>query len=122
METNRKDPIINEAVNHKDSALRQALTSAEPLKLSSNFAHVTLRRIERERLASERREHVIALATVTVCLLLGLAAIAYIYGAVLLTAFQTMLCQSESFGLVPAIAFCFLFFALLNHYLRRKYA
>jgi hypothetical protein len=30
--------------------------------------------------------------------------------------------QSESFGLIPAIAFCFLFFALLNHFLRRRYA
>ena len=121
METNRKDFIHIEAPEHRDSALRQALTPTEPLKLPSNFAHVTLRRIERERLARERREHVIALVTVAASLLLGLAAIGYFYGAALLAAFQTMFHQSESFGLIPAIAFCFLFFALLNHYLRRRY-
>ena len=122
METNRKDSTHIEAPKLKDSALRQALTPTEPLKLPSNFAHVTLRRIERERIERERREHVIALVTVAVCLLLGLAAIGYFYGATLLSAFQTMFRQSESFGLIPAIAFCFLFFALLNHYLRRRYA
>ena len=122
MEANRKDTIPVEAPKLKDSALRQALTPTEPLKLPSNFAHVTLRRIERERLARERREHVIALVTVAVCLLLGLAVIGFFYGAALLSAFQTMFRQSESFGLIPAIAFCFLFFALLNHFLRRRYA
>ena len=121
METNRKDTTLKGAPEHKDSALRQALTPTEPLKLPSNFAHVTLRRIERERLARERREHVIALVTVAASLLLGLAAIGYFYGAALLAAFQTMFHQSESFSLIPAIAFCFLFFALLNHYLRRRY-
>ena len=122
METNPKDSIHIEASEHRNSALRQALTPPEPLKLPSNFAHVTLRRIERERLARERRERVVALVTVAACLLLGLAAIGYFYGAALLAAFQTMFHQSESFGLFPAIAFCFLFFALLNHYLRRRYA
>ena len=122
MEANRKDTIPAEAPKLKDSALRQALTPTEPLKLPSNFAHVTLRRIERERIERERREHVIALVTVAVCLLLGLAAISFFYGATLLAAFQTMFHQSESFGLIPAIAFCFLFFALLNHFLRRRYA
>lgn len=122
METNRKDSIPDEAPKLKDSALRQALTPTDPLKLPTNFAHVTLRRIERERIERERREHIIALVTVVVCLLLGLAAIGFFYGATLLSAFQTMFHQSESFGLIPATAFCFLFFALLNHFLRRRYA
>lgn len=122
METNHNAPIPNEAVEHKDSVLRQALTPTEPLKLPSNFVHVTLRRIELERQARERRERVAALATVVACLLLGLAAISFFYGTALLSAFHTMLSQHESFSLIPAIAFCFLFFALLNHYLRRKYA
>ena len=122
METNSNNNVHIEAPEHKSNALRQALTPTEPLKLPSNFAYVTLRRIERERIARERRERVIALFTVAACLLLGLAAIGYFYGAALLAAFQTMTHQSESFGLIPAIAFCFLFFALLNHYLRRRYA
>ena len=122
MEINSKETIHIEAAERKGTALRQALIPTEPLKLPSNFAHVTLRRIERERLARERRERVIALVTVVACLLLGLAAIGFFYGATLFTAFQTMFRQSESFGLIPAIAFCFLFFALLNHYLRRHYA
>ena len=122
METNLKETINIEAPERKDTALRQALTPTEPLKLSSNFAHVTLRRIEHERLVRERRERIVALVTVTACLLLGIAAIGFFYGAALLSAFQTMFRQSESFGLIPAIAFCFLFFALLNHYLRRHYA
>ena len=121
METNRKNAIHIEAPERKDTALRQALTPKEPLKLPSNFAHVTLRRIERERLARERRERVIALVTVAACLLLGLAVIGYFYGAALLAALQTMLRQSESFSLIPAIAFCCIFFVLLNHYLRRRY-
>ena len=104
-----------------DNALRQALTPTEPLKLPSNFAHVTLRRIERERKARERREQIFAIITVAASLLLGLAVIGYYYGATLLAALQTMFRQSESFGLIPAIAFCCLFFALLNHYLRRWY-
>ena len=122
METNRKDTIQVETPKLKDFALRQALTPTEPLKLPSNFAHVTLRRIERERIERERREHVIAFVTVAGCLLLGFAAIGYFYDATLLSAFQTMFHQSESFGLIPAIAFCFLFFTLLNHFLRRRYA
>lgn len=122
METKPKGTIRIKEPERKDSVLRQTLTSTEPLKLPSNFVHVTLRRIERERLARERRERVIALVTVAACLLLGLTAIGYFYGVALLAAFQAMLHQSESFGLIPAIAFCFLFFALLNHYLRRKYA
>lgn len=121
METNCNDTKHIGAPELRDSALRQALTPKEPLKLPSNFAHTTLRRIERERLERERRECVFALVTVAACLLLGLAAIGFFYGAVLLTAFQTMSRQSESFTFIPAIAFCFLFFALLNHYLRRRY-
>lgn len=122
METNHKDAIHIEAPEYKDNALRQALTPTEPLKLPSNFAHVTLRRIERERKARERREQIFALVTVAASLLLGLAVIGYFYGTTLLAAFQAMFSQSESFGLIPAIAFCCLFFALLNHYLRRRYA
>lgn len=122
METNRKDlfgPPVPEA---SDSVLRQALTSTETPKLPSNFAHVTLRRIERERKAREHREHIAALATVTACLLLGITVTGWFYGTALLAALQTMSRQSESFDLIPAIAFCCLFFALLNHYLRRRYA
>jgi len=122
MEINSKETIHIEAAERKGTALRQALIPTEPLKLPSNFAHVTLRRIEHERLVRERRERIVALVTVTACLLLGIAAIGFFYGAALLSAFQTMFHQSESFGLIPAIAFCFLFFALLNHYLRRHYA
>ena len=122
METDYKNAIHIEAPEYKDKALRQALTPAEPLTLPSNFAHVTLRRIERERKARERREQILAFVTVAACLLLGLAVIGYFYGATLLAAFQTMFRQSESLGLIPAIAFCCLFFALLNHYLRRRYA
>lgn len=135
METNRKETIHIETPEHKGAlgigeregddgkgnALRQALTPTEPLKLPSNFAHVTLRRIERERLARERREHIIAVVTVTACLLLGITVIGYFYGTVLLAALQTMSRQSDSFSLIPAIAFCCIFFALLNHYLRHRY-
>ena len=108
--------------NLKDSALRQALTPVEPLQLPSNFAYATLRRIERERQARERRERLVAIVTIAASLLLGLAAIGYFYGAALLAAFRTMTSQPEGFGLVPAVVFCCLFFALLNHYLRRRFA
>jgi hypothetical protein len=122
METNRKETLHIEAPERKGTALRQALTPTEPLKLPSNFAHVTLRRIERERQAHERREHIIAFVITAVTLMLGIIVIGYFYGAALLAAIHTMFRQSESFSLIPAIAFCCLFFALLNHYLRRRYA
>ena len=121
METNRKETTVVEAPERKGSALRQALTPIEPLKLPSNFAHVTLRRIERERQARERREGVVAIATIVVYLLLGLAAIGFFYGQVLLAAFQTMCHQSESLTLIPPTAFCFFFLALLNNYLRQRH-
>ena len=120
METNRY--THTETPERRNSALRQALIPVEPLKLPSNFAHVTLRRIERERQARERREHIAAIATTVSCLVLGLSVIGYFYGAALLAAFQTMTRQSESVSLIPAIAFCCIFFALLNRYLRRRYA
>lgn len=122
METNPKYTVLHKAQERKDTALRQALTPTEPLKLPSNFAHVTLRRIERERLTRERRERYFAVIITTATLLLGLAMIGYCYGASLLSAFHTMAHQSESVSLIPAIAFCCLFFALLNRYLRQRYA
>lgn len=108
--------------NRKDSALRRALTPEEPLQLPSNFAYLTLRRIERERQARERRERLVAIVTIAASLLLGLAAIGYFYGGALLDAFLAVARQPEPFSLIPAVVFCSLFFALLNHYLRRHFA
>lgn len=107
-----------------DKALREALrqqSDQTPRHLPSNFAFNTLRRIERERRVRERRETVIAAITITACCLLGFGTIIYFYGHALLDSLAAMTRQSEAFSILPGMAFCCMFFAALNYFLRRRF-
>lgn len=108
-----------------DNALRKALTQQaeeHPMLLPSNFAYTTLRRIEREQKARERREKIVAILTIAACTIVGIAAIVWFYGATLKSAIMVMLRQPEGLSILPAMTFCALFFSLFNLYLRRKFA
>ena len=109
----------------KDSALHKALRQQSEQKtthLPSNFAYNTMRRIEKEQRAYEWREKVVATITIVACCLLGICAMAFFYGEALLKGFKSMLQQQEGISLLPGVAFCFLFLATLNYFLRRHFA
>ena len=111
-------------VKPNDKALREALRrqSEQHMRLPSNFAYTTMRRIERERQAQEKHEKLAAVITIAACCLLGVGTMAYFYGEVLLDSLSSMLQQHEGFDVLPGLTFCCLFFALLNAYLRKRFA
>jgi len=109
----------------KDRALHEALrqqSEQKTMHLPSNFAYNTMRRIEKEQQVHEWKEKVIATITITACCLLGVGVMIFYYGEVLLISFRSMLQQQEGISLLPGTAFCFLFLATLNFFLRRHYA
>ena len=58
----------------KDGALREALrqqSEQRPMRLPSNFAYNTMRRIEKEQQAREWQKGVAATITIVACCLLG---------------------------------------------------
>ena len=108
----------------KDGALREALrqqSEQRPMHLPSNFAYNTMRRIEKERQAREWQEGVAATITIVACCLLGAGVMVFFYGEALLRGFISMLQHQEGISLLPGMAFCFLFLAILNYFLRRHY-
>ena len=108
-----------------DKALYEALRQQSvqtSRQLPSNFAFNTLRRIERERQVRERHEKIVAVITVAACSLFGFGAITYYYGDTLLHGLASMTQHSESYGILPGLAFCCLFLAVFNSFLRRKFA
>ena len=56
------------------------------------------------------------------CSLFGFGAITYYYGDTLLHGLASMTQHSESYGILPGLAFCCLFLAVFNSFLRRKFA
>ena len=115
---------MNFLVKQNDKALREALRqqSEQHMRLPSNFAYTTMRRIERERQTEEKREKLAAVITIASCCLLGVGTMAYFYGEALLGGLSSMLQQHEGFDVLPGLTFCCLFFALFNTYLRKKFA
>ena len=107
-----------------DKALREALSKQmeqTSLRLPSNFAYNTMRRIERERKISERREQVAAVIIIAVCCLLGVGTIIYFYADALLNAVTSLAQQREAFSILPGMLFCCLFLAAFNIFLRRRF-
>lgn len=107
-----------------DKALREALSKQmeqNSLRLPSNFAYNTMRRIEREHKISERRKQLAAVITVIVCCLLGVGTIVYFYADTLLNAVTSLAQQREAFGILPGMLFCCLFLAAFNFFLRRRF-
>ena len=105
----------------KPQALRQALAPMEPMRLSSNFAYTTLRRIRREQRERERRQHVVAIVVVIAVSLFGIGLLVYAFGRILWQSLVKMFYQPEALSLVLPTLFCLTFFALLNHWLSRHY-
>lgn len=106
-----------------DSALRKALRQQEEQngrQLPTNFAFKTMKRIERECHEQEHREKTMAGIVMVACCLLGVGVMVFFFGQQLLNIFLSLIPQGEAFGIVPGMAFCFVFFALLNAYLRRS--
>ena len=104
------------------SALRQALTPIEPKRLSTNFTYTTMQRIHREQVEAERRERIIALVTIVVVSVLGIAVFVYFFGLKIWQSFRTTYIQSDTAILILSTLFCLTFFALLNHWLAKRQA
>lgn len=105
-------------------ALYEALRQQEEqtsLRLPSNFAYTTMRRIEKEQRARKCRERLVAAVTITACCLLGVGTLLYYYSVPLLQGFQIMMLQHESLSLLPGMVFCFLFLTALNIFLHRHF-
>lgn len=100
-------------------AFRQALSSAEPKRLPSNFAYATMQRIHREQRKAERRQRIASIACVVVVSLLGLGIVGYFFGKTLLHSFIDIFSLPADLSLVPPTLFCLVFFALLNSWLLR---
>lgn len=104
------------------SALRQALTPIEPKRLPTNFAYKTMQRIHREQIEVDRREQIIAIATIVTVSVLGIAVFVYFFGLKIWQSFRTTFIQSDTVALILSTLFCLTFFALLNHWLAKRQA
>ena len=104
------------------SALRQALTPIEPKRLPTNFAYTTMQRIRREQVEADRREQIIAIATIVTVSVLGIAVFVYFFGLKIWQSFRTTFIQSDTVALILSTLFCLTFFALLNHWLSKRQA
>jgi len=118
----KKLSTINCQPSTSPSALRQALTPTEPKRLPTNFAYTTMRRIHREQVEAERRERIIALVTIAVVSVLGIAVFGYFFGLKIWQSFRTTFIQSDTTILILSTLFCLTFFALLNHWLAKRQA
>ena len=105
----------------KDRALMQALAPKEPRKLPSNFPYLTMRRIKEEQRLEERRQHLLAIVSIVVVSLVGIAALLYFVGDVLWHSLVSIFQQPDALALVLPTLFCLMFFALVNHWLSRQY-
>ena len=105
----------------RNNALRQALAPMEQKSLPSNFAYTTLRRIHQEQREKERQQHIVAIAVVVAVSLLGIGLLVYAFGAVLWQSLAATLRQPGALSSVLPTLFCLTFFALLNHWLSRRY-
>ena len=105
----------------KNRALMQALAPKEPRKLPSNFPYLTMRRIKEEQRLEERRQKRLAIISILVVSLGGIAALLYFIGDVLWHSIASIFRQPNAFALVLPTLFCLVFFALVNHWLSRQY-
>ena len=105
----------------KDRALMQALAPKETKRLPSNFPYLTMRRIQEEQRLEERRQKRLAVVSIIVVTLAGIAALLYFIGDVLWHSMASIFRQPDAFALVLPTLFCLVFFALVNHWLSRQY-
>ena len=106
----------------KDRALQKALTPEEPLRLSSNFSYLAMRRIHHEQRKAEQRQRLWEIMTMVAVTASGIAVIAYLFGHTLWTSLTDAMRRPEAVRLVLPTLFCLVFFALLNHLLARRFS
>jgi hypothetical protein len=94
----------------------------ETKRLPSNFAYTTMQRIRREQREAERRQRIVAIACIVGVSLLGLSIFGYFFGKSLLRSLIAAFSLPGNLSLVPPTLFCLVFFALLNHWLLRRYS
>lgn len=100
----------------------RALATKEPRQLPSNFPYLAMRRIKEEQRLEERRQHRMAIATMIVVSLVGIAALLFFVGDVLWESIVSICQQPSAFIFVLPTLFCLVFFALVNHWLSRQYS
>ena len=99
----------------------QALAPKESRQLPSNFPYLTMRRIQEEQRLEERRQKRLAVVSIIVVTLAGIAALLYFIGDVLWHSMTSIFRQPDALALVLPTLFCLVFFALVNHWLSRQY-
>ena len=99
----------------------QALAPKESRQLPSNFPYLTMRRIQEEQRLEERRQKRLAVVSIIVVTLAGIAALLYFTGDVLWHSMASIFRQPDALALVLPTLFCLVFFALVNHWLSRQY-
>ena len=80
-----------------------------------------MRRIQEEQRLEERRQKRLAVVSIIVVTLAGIAALLYFIGDVLWHSMTSIFRQPDALTLVLPTLFCLVFFALVNHWLSRQY-
>ena len=105
----------------KDNALRQALATDNPRCLPSNFAYLTLRRIQAEQRAAERRQHIVAAITVVAIALAGIATLLFFFGNAIRCSLVNLSRRPDALPLLLSSLFCLVFFLLINLFLAHSF-
>lgn len=108
---------------NKDNALRQAVnnaTEANKVKLPSNFAFTTMRRIEAERCRTARRNRITAIVSLAAMCSGGIATLVYLCADAIISNIKNMSHGDAPFACVVPMVICLSFFAVLNTILRKR--
>lgn len=109
---------------NKDTALRRAIGTIEEerqFKLPSNFAYMTMRRIEAEKRRKELRYRIITLLSTASVTIAGIITVALSCGKDIIRDFANVFDRQLSFsGMVPMLI-CLVFFASLNTILQKHF-
>ncbi len=109
--------------NSKDTALRQAIAGAQEdirIKLPSNFAFTTMRRIEAERKRSARRQRIVATLSLAMVCAAGIGTVVWLCADSFITLLQHHADERQA-ALSTAVTttVCLTFFSVLNAILRK---
>lgn len=109
--------------NSKDTALRQAIAGEQEetrIKLPSNFAFTTMRRIEAERRHSARRQRIAATVALAMACAAGIGTVVWLCADSFITMLQHHMDERQA-ALSTAVTttVCLTFFSVLNAILRK---
>lgn len=110
--------------DNKDTALRRAIGIIEEerqFKLPSNFAYMTMKRIEAEKRRKARRYRIFSVVSTAAVSIAGIVVVAVLYGKeIALGIAGAFVNQPEFSGLIPMLI-CLIFFATLNTILQKHF-